>query len=108
MKAFLLLLPKGSPLSKACTRLKGHGSENYAVRQAVAHAPCNQFVLKTDVWSYYALIDHHLLLDWLARHVPDSAVLNLIGQYLRRVAEWGALYQEYVRGLPLGSPLSPI
>ena len=58
--------------------------------------------------GYYASIDHQLLLDRLARYVPDRAVLNLIGQYLRRVAERGGWYWEHRRGIALGCPLSPL
>ena len=108
LKALALLLPTVLPLSKRCTHLKGHGGAKYAVRQALAHLPRCQYVLKTDVQSYYASIDHHLLLDRLARYIPDRGVLNLIVQSLRRVAERGGIYWEYTRGIPLGSPLSPL
>ena len=108
LKALSLLLPTVLPLSKRCTHLKGHGGAKYAVRQVVAHLPGYRYVLKTDVQQYYASIDHHLLLDRLARYISDRAVLNLIVQSLRRVAERGGIYWDYTRGIPLGSPLSPI
>ena len=108
LKALSLLLPTVLPLSKRCTHLKGHGGAKYAVRQALAHLPRCQYVLKTDVQSYYASIDHPLLLDRLARYIPDRGVLTLIIQSLRRVAERGGIYWDYTRGIPLGSPLSPI
>ena len=108
LKALSLLLPTVLPLPKRCAHLKGHGGAKYAVRQVVAHLPGYRYVLKTDVQQYYASIDHHLLLDRLARYISDRAVLNLIVQSLRRVAERGGLYWEHTRGIPLGSPLSPI
>ena len=108
LKALSLLLPTVLPLSKRCTHLKGHGGAKYAVRQALAHLPRCEYVLKTDVQSYYASIDHPLLLDRLARYIPDRGVLTLIIPSLRRVAERGGIYWEYTRGIPLGSPLSPI
>jgi RNA-directed DNA polymerase len=48
-------------------------------------------VLRTDVKSYYASIDHLLLLDQLAVHIKDRRVLNLMGQYLAafRVFQYG-------------------
>ena len=58
--------------------------------------------------SYYASIDHPLLLDWLAAHISDRQVLHIIGQYLRRCAERGGLYWDHRQGIALGSPLSPI
>ncbi len=65
-------------------------------------------VLKTDVKSYYASIDHHLLLDRMAAHIKDKAALNLIDQYLRRTAERGGEFFDYDRGISLGCPLSPL
>ena len=79
-----------------------------AVRRVMRHLGTNRFVLKTDVKSYYASIDHHLLLDRLAAHLKDKAVLNLIGQYLRRTAERGGQFFHYERGISLGCPLSPL
>ena len=73
LKALSLLLPTVLPLSKRCAHLKGHGGAKYAVRQVVAHLPGYRYVLKTDVQQYYASIDHHLLLDRLARYISDRA-----------------------------------
>jgi hypothetical protein len=42
-------------------------------------AAANRFVLRTDVKSYYASIDHLLLLDQPAVHIRDRRVLNLWG-----------------------------
>ncbi len=72
------------------------------------HLGTNRFVMRSDVKSYYASIDHHLLLDRLATHIKDKAVLNLIGQYLRRTAESGGQFFDYERGISLGCPLSPL
>ena len=90
------------------THLKGHGGLKYAVGEIVAALPQHRFVLKTDVRSYYASIDHQLLLDRLAAHITDRQVLHLIGQYLRRCAERGGLYWDSQQGIALGSPLSPL
>lgn len=108
LKALSWLLAQHLPLSNQCTHLQGHGGAKYAVRRVFDHLPEHQFVLKTDVQSYYASIDHHLLLDRLAVYIPDRAVLNLIAQYLRRCAERGGLVWAYRKGIALGSPLSPI
>jgi retron-type reverse transcriptase len=44
------------------------------------HLAANAFVFRTDVKSYYASIDHDLLLAMLERHVPDGRVLDLLRQ----------------------------
>jgi hypothetical protein len=79
-------------LSPRCAHLEGHGGLIYAGREVVAALPQHRFVLKTDVQSYYASIDHQLLLDHLAVHIGNRAVLNLIGQNLHRCVEWDGLY----------------
>jgi RNA-directed DNA polymerase len=54
------------PVSPRCTHVKGHGGAKSAQRQVQAGLAANRFVLRTDVKSYYASIDHVLLMDRLA------------------------------------------
>ncbi len=108
LKALTIVLAKHLPISTRCTHVKGHGGAKAAVRQVVRHLPANRFVLRTDVKSYYASIDHFLLLDQLAEHIRDKRVLNLLGQYLRRTAERGGQFWSYEKGISLGCPLSPL
>lgn len=89
LKALTLVLAKHLPASPRCTHLKGHGGAKFAVREVRDHLAANRFVLRTDVKSYYASIDHLMLLDQLAVHIADRRVLNLLGQYLRRTSERG-------------------
>ena len=58
--------------------------------------------------SYYASIDHDILLAMLERHVPDGRVLDLLRQYVRRTIYDGGLYEDVERGISLGCPLSPL
>jgi RNA-directed DNA polymerase len=78
------------------------------VREVRDHLAANRFVLRTDVKSCYASIDHLLLLNQLAVHIKDRRVLNLIGQYLRRTSERGGSFWDYEKGISLGCPLSPL
>ena len=94
-KALALVLPAHLSLSMRCTHLQGYDGLKYAVRAVVAALPQQHFILKTDVRAYYASIDYQLLLDRLTVHSADQQVLNLIGQYLRRCAEWGGLYWDH-------------
>ena len=91
LKALTLVLAKVLPISPRCTHIKGNGGAKAAVRQVSAALAANRFVLRTDVKSYYASIDHLLLMDGLARRVGERNILNLLGQYLRRTAESGRL-----------------
>jgi RNA-directed DNA polymerase len=108
LKALTLVLGEHLPVSHRCTHLKGNGGAKYAVREVRDHLPNNRFVLRTDVKSYYASIDHLLLLDQLAVHIKDRRVLNLMGQYLRRTSERGGSFWDYQKGISLGCPLSPL
>ena len=108
LKALAIVLAKLLPVSRRCTHLKGHGGAKYAVREVRDHLPDNRFVLRTGVKSYYASIDHLMLLDQLAVHIKDRRVLNLIGQYLRRTSERGGAFWDYEKGISLGCPLSPL
>lgn len=108
LKALTLVLSQVLPVSAHCTHVKGNGGAKAAVRQVSAALPGNRFVLRTDVKSYYASIDHALLMDRLARRIHDPIILNLLGQYLRRTAERGGSFWDYERGISLGCPLSPL
>ena len=108
LKAITIALQPILPVSPRCTHVKGHGGIKAAVRRVMRHLGTNRFVMRSDVKSYYASIDHHLLLDQLAADIKDKAVLNLIGQYLRSTAERGGQFFYYERGISLGCPLSPL
>ena len=108
LKAMSLCLAQVLPVSPHCTHIKGNGGAKAAIRQVAEHLPQHGFVLRTDVKSYYASIDHLLLLDRLANHIDDKAVMNLLGQYLRRSICDGGNYIDIERGISLGCPLSPL
>ncbi len=108
LKALTIVLSDILPVSRRCTHVRGHGGAKAAVRQVTTHLEANGFVLRTDVKSYYASIDHVLLMDRLARFIPDRSVLNLLGQYMRRTAERGGCFHDHERGISLGCPLSPL
>jgi hypothetical protein len=108
LKALALVLARVLPVSPRCTHVKGNGGPRAAVRQVSAALAANRFVLRTDVKSYYASIDHLLLMDRLARSVGERNILNLLGQYLRRTAESGGWFWDCERGISLGCPLSPL
>ena len=108
LKVLSIVLARHLPLSPRCTHLKGNGGAKYALREIRDHLNANRFVLRTDVKSYYASIDHFVALDQLAAHIKDRRVLSLLGQYLRRTAERGGVFWDYRQGISLGCPLSPL
>jgi RNA-directed DNA polymerase len=108
LKALTLILQTVLPVRPSCTHIRGHGDAKEAIRQVHDNLPQHRHVFRTDVKSYYASIDHHLLLDRLAAHVPDRAVMNLLSQYMRRTICDGGNFIDIERGISLGCPLSPL
>jgi RNA-directed DNA polymerase len=108
LKALTLVLTPVLPVSPRCTHIKGNGGAKGAMRLVLAAPSTNRFVLRTDVKSYCASIDHLLLMDRLALCIRDCVILNLLGQYLRRTVERGGWFWDCERGISLGCPLSPL
>ena len=65
-------------LSMRCYHIEGRGGAKAAVRFIDDMRGENTFVFRTDVKSYYASIDHDILLGILEHHVPDGRVLDLL------------------------------
>ncbi len=111
LKALAIVLARrlAPHLSPRCTHLAGHGGSKAAVRAVAENLAANTFVLRADVKSYYASIDHDLLLDQLRPLIPDRRALALITQYLRHVIYGDdGLYRDVRRGLCRGCPLWPL
>ena len=108
LKAMSIVLGAVLPVSPCCTHVDGHGGAKTAVRQVLAGLAANRIVLRTDVKSYYASIDHALLMDRLARFISDRTMINLCGQYMKRTAEQVEWFWNHDRGISLGCPLSPL
>ena len=108
LKALALVLADHLPVSRSCTHVRGHGGAKAAVRSVWQQVPEHRFVLRTDVKSYYASIDHERLYDQLAEVIRDRAVLSLLWVYLRRTVEHGGLFHDYKEGISRGCPLSPL
>lgn len=84
-------------------RLKGNGGAD--IQKHVTHY---RFVMRTDIKSYYASIDHYILLEQLSLKIKDKFVLNLLWQYMHRTVHYGGLYRDITRGISRGCPLSPV
>jgi hypothetical protein len=108
LKCLAWLLGERLGLSKRCAHLKGHGGAKAGIQAVRQRLRENRFVLKTDVRSYYASIDHELLLDRLERVVLEPGIVALVAQYLKRTSERGGLFYDFERGISRGCPLSPI
>ncbi len=114
LKALQLVLQKALPVHPRCTHVKGHGGLKRGVRELAEHldeATANGksgHVIRTDVKSYYASIDHNILLDALSRHIADKVVINLVSRFLNRSVEFGGTFTHYTKGISRGCALSPL
>jgi len=91
LKALTIVLADVLPVSPRCTHIKGHGGVKFAIRQVRDHLCCNRFVLRTNVKSYYASIDHLLLLDRLALYVTPRG----LPRFTRGRSGWLGLTQQW-------------
>ena len=94
--------------SNQCVHVKGNGGGKEAVRHITKQLKDNSFVFRSDIKSYYASIDHHVLMEQLHSHINDARVITLIWDYLNRTVQFGGLYRDIKRGISLGCPISPL
>ena len=108
LKTITLILQKklSTHLSPKCSHLKGNGGAKKSIRQCLNNKL--PYVMKSDVKSYYASIDHTLLFNQFCNLVKERPLRRLVWQYLKRTIEWGGTYKDIERGISLGCPLSPL
>lgn len=41
-------------------------------------------------------------------YIDDRVIIGYVSQFLNRCVEWGGLYQDFRKGIPRGSSLSPL
>ncbi len=95
-------------ISDSCHHVKGRGGAKAAVRKVMSAVSADSHVMKSDVKSYYASIDHAVMFDLAEEYIDDPFVLRLIWNYLRRTVCFGENYREVTCGISLGCPLSPL
>ncbi|MCF6442143.1 hypothetical protein L1077_22210 [Pseudoalteromonas luteoviolacea] len=110
LKAMALVLSEylSPKLSQDCYHIKGKGGSKAYVMTVKAETSQYRFVCRSDVNSYYASINHQILLKQLNMFIPDSKVMRLIERMLTRLDDVnGQLYSIDI-GINKGNPLSPL
>ena len=103
-----------SPLVEA-----GFSSSSYGFRakrnawQAVQQAQQfiqggRRWVVDMDLEKFFDRVDHDILMSRMARIIEDKRLLKLIRRYLEADMWDGQEYVQRDRGMPQGSPLSPL
>ena len=67
-----------------------------------------RFVVDLDLEKFFDMVDHNMLMNRVARKIRDKGLLRLVGKYLRAGVIVNGRLTRTVRGVPQGSPLSPL
>jgi RNA-directed DNA polymerase len=108
LKAVAIVLARHWAFSPRCHHVADHGGAKAAVRAVGDALPDFPFVLRSDVKSYYASLDHELLLAQLHAAIADPRLVTLLERYVRRTVYQDGLYRDVTLGISLGCPLSPL
>tara|TARA_Y100001958_G_C20909916_1_gene328480 strand:- start:242 stop:439 length:198 start_codon:yes stop_codon:yes gene_type:complete len=60
--------------------------------------------MKSDVKSYYASIDHHVLFNQFSDLVDDKYLQRIVWQYLKRTEDINGHYISIEKGISLSCP----
>ena len=110
LKAVALVLTKflKNRLSPYCYHLPERGGTKAYIRQTQACVRQFKFVCRSDVNSYYANVNHCILMRQLKQWIKNDTVLLLIERMLNRLDECNGKTYTIDRGLSKGNPLSPV
>lgn len=86
----------------------GRGAHG-AVREARGYVEAGyRWVVDVDLEKFFDRVNHDVLMDRLAKRIPDVRVLGLIRRYLKAGMFANGLVVERHEGTPQGGPLSPL
>jgi len=94
--------------SKNCCHIKGNGGTRKAIKDLRSNINQYRFFCRSDVKSYYASIDHNILLSQAEKYIPDMTVIRLIWLYLKRTIDIGGKCIRVHKGIGRGCSLSPL
>jgi RNA-directed DNA polymerase len=84
-------------------------SAHDAVRQAQRYAQEGfRIVVDLDLEKFFDRVNHDILMNRVAKHIADKAVLRLIRRYLEAGIMANGVAQEHTEGTSQGGPLSPL
>jgi len=67
-----------------------------------------RFVVDVDLEKFFDRVNHDVLMDRLAKRIPDRRMLGLIRRYLDAGVMANGVVMERTEGTPQGGPLSPL
>jgi retron-type reverse transcriptase len=66
------------------------------------------YIVDGDIHTFFDRVDHDLLLQRLGERQPGETVMDLVRQWVRGCIWDGSHIRRLVRGVPQGSPISPL
>ncbi len=87
---------------------KGRGVDRAVRRIMELRDKGYRWVVDADIHAFFDEIDHQLLLDEVARLLPDLSLLKLLELWLKTDVEDRGVRIPTEKGVPQGSPLSPL
>ena len=82
---------------------------NQAVKQSLKHINSGyQDVVDIDLKSFFDEVEHYVLLELVSKKVNCSATMKLLRSFLRAPIQINGKLQKRTKGVPQGSPLSPL
>lgn len=96
-------------LPTTCYHIKGHGGLKKAVEHTAAALPTYRYVMRSDIEGYYDSVNFGILRSIIETYVHHPVLLRLISKACHRTETRGGIFYEYAeKGIPMGSPLSPL
>ncbi|MBI4768713.1 MAG: hypothetical protein HY787_29685, partial [Deltaproteobacteria bacterium] len=87
---------------------KGHSVKQAVYRIKEYYEKGFRWVVDADIDAFFDSVDHGLLLAKLRKYIQDERILHLIGLWLKAMVWDGESIKKIHKGIPQGSPISPI
>jgi len=99
----------GDQIPKSCYHTRGHGGLKKAIIHTHEVLSKHHYVMRSDIKGYYEPIRFDVLMGIVESYVQHPVLLILLRKALRRTeTRDGNFYDFYDKGIPMGSPLSPL
>jgi group II intron reverse transcriptase/maturase len=87
---------KGRSIRQAVMRIKTFYEQGY------------RWVVEADIDAFFDTVDHGLLIQKASRYLRDKTLLSLLEAWIKAEVWDGRNLQRLTKGIPQGSPISPI
>jgi RNA-directed DNA polymerase len=96
-------------IPKSCYHVSGHGGLKKAVHHTHDALSEHRYVMRSDIKGYYESIRFDVLMEIIESYIQHPTLLTLLRKALPRTETRGGIFYDYhKKGIPKGSPLSPL